>query len=67
METIATFSKPEDAHLLRMHLESLGISAVIQDDNLPLHIGSAAGIRVQVADEDLEAARAALEADKGAE
>jgi hypothetical protein len=34
METIATFSKPEDAHLLRMRLESLRIQAFIEGENL---------------------------------
>ena len=34
MTTIATFNKPEEAHLLRMRLEAGGIAAFLQDENL---------------------------------
>src|SRR5436189_5646117 len=34
MQTIATFSKVEEAHLLRMRLESVGIEAVLLDENM---------------------------------
>ena len=71
METIATFSKPEDAHLLRMHLESAGIQAFIQDENLIqldwLLSNAVGGVRVQVADEDVETALEFLKADQGAD
>ena len=65
METIATFSKPEDAHLLRMRLESLGIQAFVQDENLHI-LDAGEGVRVQVADEDVQGALEAIAGDKGA-
>ena len=66
MTTIATFNKPEDAHLLRMRLEAGGIPAFIQDENL-VQIGwllanAIGGVRVQVADEDVASARELLAA-----
>ena len=59
MTTIATLKKSEDAHLLRMRLESGGIAAYLVDENVTqmewdLLTG---GVRVQVADEDVAAAR----------
>jgi len=64
MITIATFSKVEDAHLLRMRLESAGIPAFIPNENtiqvdwgLTNMLG---GVTVEIAEEDLEAARALL-------
>ena len=64
MTTIATFTKPEDAHLLRMRIEAGGIPAFIQDENLVqidwLLANAIGGVRVQVADEDVAAARALL-------
>jgi hypothetical protein len=69
MVTIATFTTPQDAHLLRMHLEACGITAYLQDENLvqmDLLISNAVGgVRVQVADEDVAEARAILLNDKG--
>jgi len=65
METIATFSKPEDAHLLRMRLESLGIQAFVQDENFHI-LDAGEGVRVQVADEDVQGALEAIAGDKGA-
>ena len=69
METIATFSKPEDAHLLRMRLEAGGIPAFIQDENLIqmdwLLSNAVGGVRVQVADEDVTAACQLLAEDRG--
>ena len=68
MTTIATFNKPEDAHLLRMRLEAGGIAAFLRDENVA-QLGwniMTGGVRVQVADEDVSAARellAAQEAD----
>jgi hypothetical protein len=32
MITVATFSKPEEAHLLRMRLEAGGVTAFVQDE-----------------------------------
>lgn len=66
MTTIATFNKPEDAHLLRMRLEAGGIPAFIQDENIVqinwLVANAVGGVRVQVADEDVAAARELLAA-----
>lgn len=69
MQTIATFSKAEDAHLLRMRLESVGIEAVLLDENMaqleqPVAIGFG-GVRLQVAEQDAAAARALLAEDAG--
>lgn len=64
MTTIATFNKPEDAHLLRMRLESGGISAFLVDENVA-QMGRSfmtGGVRVQVADEDVGATRELLAA-----
>lgn len=61
MKTIATFSKPEDAHLLRMRLEAGGIAAYVLDENLIqadwFYSNAIGGVRLQVADHDVEAAR----------
>lgn len=69
MKTIATFTKPEEAHLLRMRLEALGIRAFIQDEHMIqldiLRSNAMGGVRVQVADEDVEAVREVLAADTG--
>jgi hypothetical protein len=70
VETIATFSKPDDAHLLRMRLGAAGIEAFLQDENLVqldwLLSNAVGGVRVQVADDDLPAALALLAEDNGA-
>ena len=67
MKTIATFSKPEEAHLFRTRLEAAGIPAYVQDEHLIqmdwLYSNAIGGVRVQVADEDLGAAREFLAAD----
>lgn len=64
MTTIAQFSKAEDAHLLRMRLEAAGLEVFIQDENTVqvdwLLSDAIGGVRVQVADEDAEAANAIL-------
>ncbi len=66
MITIATFSKPEEAHLLRMKLEAGGVDAYIQDENTVqmdwLLSNAIGGVRVQVGDEDLETAKEILSA-----
>ena len=62
MTTIATFNKPEDAHLLRMRLEAGGIAAFLIDENVA-QLGRSFmtdGVRVQVADEDVAATRELL-------
>ncbi|TDU71297.1 putative signal transducing protein [Prosthecobacter fusiformis] len=67
MITFATFSKPEEAHLLRMRLEAAGIPAFVQDENTVqmywLYSNAIGGVRVQIAGEDLEAAQEFLAAD----
>ena len=64
MVTIATFSKVEEAHLLRMRLEDAGIPAYIRDENTIqidwLDSNALGGVRVDVSDEDLDAAKAVL-------
>ncbi len=67
MTTIAQFSKAEDAHLLRLRLEAAGIEVFIQDENTVqvdwLLSDAIGGVRVQVADKDVEAATEILYAD----
>lgn len=67
METIATFTKPEEAHLVRMRLEAAGIEAFVQDEAASQLGGffsdASGGVRVQVADEIADEARAFLAAD----
>jgi Putative prokaryotic signal transducing protein len=67
METIATFSTPEAAHLLRMRLEALGIPAYVQDQSVDLVVGGVDEVNVEVAEEDVQTALAVLASDKGAE
>ena len=66
MITVASFSKPEEAHLLRMRLEAGGVPAYIQNENLVqvdwLYSNAIGGVRVQIADDDLEDARSILDA-----
>ncbi len=59
MTTIATFNKSEDAHLLRLRLESGGIAAFLVDENITQMEWSflTGGVRVQVADEEVEVVR----------
>ncbi len=70
MTTIATFNKPEEAHLLRMRLEAGGIAAFLQDENLVqidwLLANAVGGCRVQVADEDAAGALALMSAQDAA-
>ena len=57
MKTIATFSKPEEAHLFRTRLEAVGIPAFVQDEHFVqmdwLYSNAIGGVRVQIA-EDIE-------------
>ena len=64
MTTIATFNKAEQAHLLRTRLEANGIPAFLLDENVTQMEWEflTGGVRVQVADEDVEAARELLAA-----
>ena len=61
MITVATFSKPEDAHLLRLRLGAGGVDAYVQDENMVqmnwLYSNAIGGVRLQIDETDLEAAR----------
>lgn len=67
MKTIATFSKPEEAHLFRLRLEAADIPAYVADEHFVqmywLYSNVIGGVRVQIADEDVEPAREFLAAD----
>lgn len=60
MVTIAKFFKSEDAHLFRSFLESEGIAAHVFDEHISQlfwhHTLAFGGVRVAVADEDVEQA-----------
>lgn len=60
MKVLAAFSKPEEAHLLRSHLEGSGIAAFVRDDHTVTQdwalSNAIGGVRVEVAEEDFEAA-----------
>jgi hypothetical protein len=61
MVTVATCSDIWEAERLKMRLEAHGISVFIPDENMarvnpPIFLTST-GVRLQVADEDAEAAR----------
>jgi hypothetical protein len=65
MRTLAAFHHADQAHLLRMRLEGSGIAAYVRDEHMvtldwlaSLAVG---GVKVDVADEDYEAALAFLE------
>ena len=64
MITVATFSKPEEAHLLRMRLEAGGVTAFVQDEYMVqmdwLYSNAIGGVRIQIAEEDVEAAKEIL-------
>ena len=67
MKTIATFSKPEEAHLFRTRLEAAGIPAFVQDEHIIqmdwLYSNAIGGVRVQVSDQDVADVREFLAAD----
>lgn len=65
MITVSTFSKPEDAHMLRMRLEAGGVPAYVQDENMVqtdwLYSNAIGGVRVQIAEDDLDRAKEILQ------
>jgi hypothetical protein len=65
MITIARFSKPEDAHLLRLRLEAGGVPAYVQDENTVQVIwycsNAIGGVSVQIPDDSLAAATEIIE------
>ena len=70
MRTLAAFNHADQAHLLRMRLEGSGIAAHVRDEHMvtldwlaSLAVG---GVKVDVADEDSEAALAVLAEDEPA-
>lgn len=70
MRTLAAFNHADQAHLLRMRLEGSGIAAHVRDENMVTLDWPAAlavgGVKVDVADEDYEAALALLAEDEPA-
>ena len=62
--TVATYSMPAEAHILRGRLEDEGVRAYITDEEtvaVAWHLAQAiGGIKVQVAPEDAEGARAII-------
>lgn len=60
MEIVATFSRGEDAHLFRSFLISEAIDAYVYDEYIPQlfwhYTQAIGGVRVAVADDDLERA-----------
>ena len=71
MKTIGTFSKPEEAHLLRMRLESVGIPAFVHYEHMIQMdwrwSNAIGGVHVRIAAEDVIDARDFLAADTGVE
>lgn len=69
--TVASFSKPEEAHLLRLRLEAGGVPAHVQDENLVqidwLLSNAIGGVRVMIEEEDADLAREILSDDTEAE
>ncbi len=68
MRTLAAFNHADQAHLLRMRLEGCGIPAHVRDENMvtldwlaSLAVG---GVKVDVADEDYQAALDVLAEDE---
>ncbi len=65
MITIARFSTPEQAHLFRLRLASGGVEAFILDEYMVqmdwLISNAIGGIRVQIAEEDLELSKQILQ------
>ena len=65
MKTLASFSKPYEAHLLIARLEGSGIAAYARDENLVtmdwLYSSAVGGVKVDVSDEDYEKALEFLE------
>ena len=65
MTTVANCSTIQEAHLIKIRLESRGIEVFIPDEftaqmDPPLFYATTSGVRIQVADEDVEAAKRVL-------
>lgn len=67
MITVAAFSKPEEAHLLRLRLAAGGVQAFIQDENLIqidwLMSNALGGVKVLIDEADAELAKQILSSD----
>lgn len=67
MKTIASFTTPMDAHLLIARLEGSGVKAYIRDEHMVsvdwLYANAIGGVKVDVADEDLDRALELLDAE----
>ncbi|MDB6128162.1 MAG: phosphoenolpyruvate synthase, partial [Verrucomicrobia bacterium] len=65
MQTLASFSQPIGAHLLRARLEGSGIASYVRDENMVavdwLYSNALGGVKVDVADEDYERALQVME------
>ena len=64
VKVVATYSKPEEAHLAGTLLEANGISFAIQDENVVtmdwLYSMAVGGVKLEVAEEDFAEARELL-------
>lgn len=71
MKTIATCSQPQEATLIQLRLEAVGITAYLRDETViqlqPFYSNLLGGVKVEVADSDYEAAIEFLKADSGDE
>lgn len=71
MKTLATFRKAEEAHLVRMRLEDAGIPAYLRDEYITqlggawMFPGEHGGVKLEVDDEDYDAAKAFLAEEAG--
>lgn len=65
MQTLASYTTPAEAHLALSRLTSAGIQAVLRDESTIstdwLYSNAIGGIKIEVIEEDLEAARKILE------
>jgi hypothetical protein len=64
MKNVAECSSVDEALVLRSLLEDCGIRAYVPDELTVTYRGQAGGIRLQVADEDADAAAKVLEGAK---
>ena len=60
MKTVAGFLTPDEAHLLRLHLQSQGIPSFLRDETssqlTPGRLWATGGVRLEVEEKDLPAA-----------
>jgi hypothetical protein len=65
VKTLASFSQPMGAYLLRARLESNGIAAFVRDENMIaldwFYSNAVGGVKIDVADEDYDRALQVLE------